>query len=77
MAFLFLPYYTGPDTLQERSLYEGCGPIWDGGFLASRADWYMDYGHLTRTGAEHLTDWLEEPVAAELSAAPTGRAAGR
>jgi hypothetical protein len=73
VAFLFLPYYTGPDALQERSLYEGCGPVWDAGFLAPRADWYMDYGHLTRTGADHLTDWLAGPVTTALSAsAPAG-----
>jgi len=67
VAFLFLPYYTGPDTIQERAFYERFGPIWDAGFLAPHAEWYMDYGHLTKTGAEHLTDWLAAPVAASLA----------
>ena len=67
VAFLFLPYYTGPDTIQERAFYEGFGPIWDGGFLAGHAEWYMDYAHLTKTGALRLTDWLAGPVSTSLA----------
>jgi hypothetical protein len=68
LMFLFLPYYTGPGQIQEQAFYEQFGPVLNAGFLARRADWYADYGHLTRAGAEHLTDWLVQPVAASLSA---------
>jgi hypothetical protein len=62
IAFLFLPYYTGPDTLQEQAFYQRYGPVVDAGYLARHAEWYRDYGHLTHTGAAHLTDWLVEPI---------------
>jgi hypothetical protein len=68
LAFLFLPYYTGPTTIQEQTFYASFGPVWNAGFLAPHSEWYADYGHLTRTGAEHLTDWLVGPVSSELEA---------
>jgi hypothetical protein len=66
VAFLFLPYYTGPSTLQEAQFYDQFGPTLNAAFLASHAEWFADYGHLTRQGARILTDWLIEPVAALL-----------
>jgi len=66
VAFLFLPYYAGPSRLedvQERTFYERFGPVLDAGFLAPHAELYADYGHLTRGGAENLTDWLAKPIA--------------
>jgi hypothetical protein len=66
LAFLFLPYYTGPaalENVQERVFYERYGPVLDGGFLARHAEWYADYAHLDRQGADTLTDWLLEPIA--------------
>lgn len=77
VAFLFLPYYTGPDSIQESKLYESCGPIWNEAYLAPHAELFADYGHLTKHGAEVATDWVEPKVAALLSgnlgAAPTGK----
>ena len=67
VAFLFLPYYTGSDAVQEAPLYTRYGPLWSAGFLSGHAEWYADYGHLTRTGAQYLTDWLVAPVAAALA----------
>ena len=67
VAFLFLPYYTGSDQVQEQRFYEQFGPVWNAGFLADHAEWYADYAHLTRTGAERLTDWLAAPVATALA----------
>lgn len=66
VAFLFLPYYTGPAGVQEQAFYEQFGPVWNAGSLAPRADLYADYGHLTRRGAEQLTDWLAGPAGALL-----------
>jgi hypothetical protein len=62
VAFLFLPYYSGPDVIQEEAFYKSLGPVWNAGFLASHAEWFADYGHLTRTGASVLTDWLVPPI---------------
>jgi hypothetical protein len=66
VAFLFLPYYSGPGTLQEQRFYDSFGPVWNAGFLASHAEFYADYAHLTRPAAEQVTDWLTRPVAAML-----------
>lgn len=67
IAFIALPYYTGPSTLQEFAFYRRFGPVWNAGYVSSHAEWYSDYGHLTRTGAEHVTDWLTPLVAAQLT----------
>lgn len=67
VAFLLLPYYTGPSALQEEGFYRRYGPIWNAGFLSSHAEWYADYGHLVRTGAREVTDWLVDRVAHELT----------
>ncbi|HEY2356698.1 MAG TPA: hypothetical protein VGH86_04555 [Phenylobacterium sp.] len=58
VAFLFLPYYTGPTTIQEEPLYRQYGPVWNAGFLAPHTELYSDYAHLTSVGANQLTDWL-------------------
>lgn len=67
VAFLAIPYYTGPDTVQEADFYRQYGPLWNAGFLSSHAELYSDYAHLTRTGAAVLTDWLEPKVVAMLA----------
>lgn len=66
VAFLFLPYYTGPSTIQEADFYRRYGPIWNAGFLSSHAELYSDYGHLTSAGADQLSDWLVTPLGKEL-----------
>jgi hypothetical protein len=82
IMFLYLPYFGDRSDVQQRRFYERFGPIVDARFLAPHAEWYADYGHLTRTGAEHLTDWLTGTIAAALrtpspppAAAPTSRPA--
>ena len=69
VAFLFLPYYKGPNDVQEIQFYRRFGPLIDASFIATHAEWFADYGHLTRGGAHILTDWLIEPVAALLKPA--------
>lgn len=66
VAFLFLPYYTGPSDLQEARFYARFGPIWSASSLSDRADLYADYGHLTSHGASLLTRSLAGPIAAFL-----------
>jgi len=66
VAFLFIPYYSGPSDLQdvqELKFYEEFGPVLNSGFFSPHAELYADYGHLTRSGAKKLTDWLVGPVA--------------
>ena len=74
VAFLFLPYFTGPHTLTEQKFYDRYGPTLNAGFLSPHAEWFADYGHLTRQGARILTDWLVEPIGALLR---SGTAAGQ
>jgi hypothetical protein len=62
VAFLFLPYYSGPDAIQEQAFYSQYGPVWNEGWLASHAELFADYGHLTRAGAHELTNDLVGPV---------------
>ncbi len=72
VAFLFLPFYTGPHELkdvQERAFYEQFGPVLDAGFVAPHAEWFADAAHLARGGANALTDWLAGPVAQLLTQA--------
>lgn len=71
VAFLFLPYYTGPTEIQEAALYQQFGPIWNAGFLSPHAELYADYGHLTSGGADELTDWLIEPTTQALQTKAT------
>lgn len=66
VVFLALPYYTGPEALQEQAFYDGFGPTWNAGFLRGRDDLFADYAHMTSTGAAVVTDWLTPKVAAEL-----------
>jgi hypothetical protein len=63
VVFVFIPYFTGPTTVQEQAFYGQYGPVWNAGFLRNHAELYADYGHLTRTGAYQLTDWLSGPIA--------------
>ncbi len=74
VAFLYVPYYTAKPTIQGQAFYEQFGPIWNADYLASHAEWYFDYAHLTRTGGDHLTDWLTRCVVAELSPGSPGGA---
>jgi hypothetical protein len=62
VAFLFLPYYAGPSTIQEQDFYARFGPVWNEGWLAAHAEFYADYGHLTRGAAQQLTHALVAPV---------------
>ncbi len=63
VAFLFLPYYTGPSVIQERALYQRLGPLLDASFVARHDEWYSDVAHLNHPGAIVLTDWLAPQVA--------------
>jgi hypothetical protein len=68
VAFLALPYYSGPATLQDQHFYEQFGPVWNARFAASHEEWFADYAHMTGSGAKQVTDWLIEPVSTMLKA---------
>jgi hypothetical protein len=70
LAFLFLPYYTGPAVVQERGFYERYGPVIDAGFLASHDEWFADVGHLNHDGALVLSNWLAPQLAETMAEAP-------
>ncbi|HWE99405.1 MAG TPA: hypothetical protein VG248_06390 [Caulobacteraceae bacterium] len=72
IAFLYLPYFNARPQIQEAPFYSRFGPIWRPDFLADDIGLYYDYGHLDRTGAARLTDWLAPQVAAQLAEAPVG-----
>ena len=69
VVFLSIPYYTDSDAIQEEPFYRQFGDVINASFLASHADLYVDYGHLTAHGAQLLTDWLVPYVSHELSEA--------
>jgi hypothetical protein len=69
IVFLNLPFYTGPDTIQEEPFYRQFGDVINASFLASHPEWYADYGHLTAHGAGVLTDWLVPYISKMLSEA--------
>lgn len=73
VAFLALPYYSGPTTVQEEPFYRRYGPVWNAGFLSPRADLYADAAHLTQGGAAFLTDWLSRPIGDYLDKADARR----
>jgi hypothetical protein len=63
VAFLFLPYYTGPDTIQEQAFYAQYGPVWNAGYVANHPELYSDYAHLTTDGAAKVNAWIAPFVA--------------
>lgn len=69
VVFLSLPYYTGPDDIQEEPFYRQFGDVINASFLASHAELYADHAHLTPHGARVLTDWLVPYISQELSEA--------
>jgi hypothetical protein len=77
VAFLDIPYCTGPSSVQEEAFYRQYGPVWNAGFLSSHTELYADYGHLTIAGAKVLTAWLApyvaESLALPLASAPETR----
>lgn len=71
VAFLSLPYHTGPTTLQEQAFYDRYGPVWNAGFITTHADWYVDYAHITAGAADVVSDWTARRIARELAVSRT------
>lgn len=58
VAFLYIPYYSGPNEIQDEQFYAQFGSIWNASYLSKHAEWYADYGHLDKDGARNLSRWL-------------------
>jgi hypothetical protein len=67
VAFLFLPYFSGPTTIQEEPFYSQFGPVWNAGFMASHPEFYSDYAHMTTEGAGRVNAWISPTVAAMIT----------
>ncbi len=68
VAFLFLPYYSGPSLLQERTYYERYGRVLDASFVATHDRWYYNLAHVNDRGSAIITDWLAPRIEALLPA---------
>jgi hypothetical protein len=67
VAFLYIPYFTGPPTTLEEAFYAQFGPILNANFVSDKDQLFMDYAHLNHAGAVELSDWLAERIASLLS----------
>jgi hypothetical protein len=63
VAFLYIPYFNGPQKPLEEAFYAQFGPVLEADFISSQDQLYQDFAHLNRTGALVLTDWLSDKVA--------------
>lgn len=66
LAFLHLPFYGGYPEPFERAWLEQYGPVLTADFLLENPLYYNDVAHVSELGAEQITDWLAEEVAAVL-----------
>ena len=62
LAFLYLPMFDTERPIDAAEFYKARGPLLEARFVASRADWYRDYGHLNATGSANLTRWLADQI---------------
>ena len=62
VAFLYIPYFSGPSSALEESFYAQFGPVFNADFVRDRDQLFLDYAHLNHAGAVLLTDWLSDRV---------------
>jgi len=70
VAFVFIPYYSGPTTIAARDFYAARGQVLDANFFADQDTQYQGWAHLNRAGALKMTDWLSTQIAPLLEAKP-------
>lgn len=63
VAFLFIPYFSGPTTIVDHDFYAARGTVLNAGALAAQDTQYQGWAHLNRAGALRLTRWLADEVA--------------
>ena len=67
IAFIYLPYYTGPASVAKRGFYASFGPMIDGSFIRTHDKLYENWSHLNHAGAEVMTDTLAAGIAPSLA----------
>jgi hypothetical protein len=73
IAFLYIPYFSGPPSPLEESFYSQYGPVFKADFVNDRDHLFLDYAHLNRVGAVLVTDWLSDLVASSMANDQSGR----
>ena len=63
IAFIYLPYYTGPASVAKRGFYASFGPMIDGSFIRTQDKLYENWSHLNHAGAKVMTDTLAAAIA--------------
>ncbi len=65
VAFLYAPIFHYPLPVGQADFYRSLGPLAEAKFLSSHPDYYSDYGHVNRRGAQKITSWLAEFIVAQ------------
>jgi hypothetical protein len=63
IAFLSIPYFTGPGNTLEDDFYAQYAPIFSADFVSDKDQLFWDYEHLNSAGATLVTDWLADRLA--------------
>jgi hypothetical protein len=63
IAFLSIPYFTGPGNTPEDAFYAQYAPIFNADFVSDKDQLFWDYEHLNTAGATLVSDWLADHVA--------------
>ncbi len=65
IAFLFLPFYTGPEAPMEERWLDQFGPVWKADLIRDDPNNYRDSGHAAPTArvVGMVTNWLADRVA--------------
>ncbi len=64
VAFIFFPFYSGPDSPREENWLKQFGPVWKADFMREDPNNYRDSGHAAPTPRVigMLTSWLADQV---------------
>jgi hypothetical protein len=62
VAFVSIPYFHGPQSIQEEGFYREFGPVINAGFLSEHSEWFSDLAHLNTAGATVLSNWLAPQI---------------
>lgn len=65
IAFLYAPIFHYPLPVQQASYYKAIGPLAEAKFLSGHPDFYSDYGHANRRGAQQVTSSLADFIVSE------------
>lgn len=66
IAFLFLPFYQGPENALEAEWVQQFGPYWGASWMRTDAANYQDAAHGSQIGIERIAPWLAGRIAADL-----------